>query len=338
MRRLLPAGSPGTRPSPWAGRAPAAGRLGFATRRGGLSLARSRPESGEGRHGIRDGRPPGPQVGGRARPRRGVRLPGERGLGDHHLGRLRRPGARRRQGVDRPRRGAGHRRLPLRHQRARVGHLRPGRHGRRGPAGRDLPDEHRRGMRLHPPPLGGEGALRPGRRAPGTHPRRAVRTARPSSHRDDGPRRRGPARSAGLGPVRRRRPRSPRRRRRREGGRPRPARRRHSPVHLGHHRPAEGGRAAPRGPGLHGRGPHRHHRGGPRRPGHLLPAPVPHRRADSFRCSPRRSAATSSTTSRTSGAFWRPSRRSAPPPSSPCPASGRSSTPAPRGRSPGSPA
>ncbi len=49
---------------------------------------------------------------------------------------------------------------------------------------------------------------------------------------------------------------------------------------------AQGSRAAPRGLELHGRHPHRPHPGGPCRSRHLLPALVPHRRADRDRAHP----------------------------------------------------
>ena len=162
-------------------------------------------------------RPPqNPQSRRGARRRGGLRLPAGRPLGQGLLVRLRLPGAGGGQGVDCPRRPAGHPGVHLRDQPAGVDHLRRRRHGDRGAAGGHLPDEHPRGVRLRHQPLWGPGApgAEPG--AADHPPGQARRDARPAPHRAHGEHPHRRLGSHDLGRVHRRR----RRRRRRGGGGP----------------------------------------------------------------------------------------------------------------------
>ena len=193
--------------------------------------------------------------------------PRRRTLGDHHLGRVRRPGARRRQGADRPGRGAGQAGLPSSGPTSPSGTIFDVAAMAVGavPAG------------IYPTNTAEECAYVINHsRAPVVLVQNQERLDRILAKRSempalrhivhDGQRPRGRPRGPDLGRVPRRRPRGPRWRPATPGWTP--SGRRDGATLLytsgttGH---AEGGRAAPRGPDLHGRHPHRPH------PGDALP-------------------------------------------------------------------
>ena len=154
---------------------------------------------------------------------------------------------------------------------------RPPRGDRRGrPAHRHLRHQHRRADRVHPGPLRGGGGDRRGRGPAGADrgPARPPAGAAPPG--GDG----RPGRGPDLRPARAARR---RRARGRPGGAPRcaAARRPLLPdLHLGHHGPAQGGDDRPPQRHVPGRGRGAAAGAGARRPDALLPAALPHRRAD----------------------------------------------------------